>query len=319
MINIGILGAANIALKSVIPALLSHADFKIVAVASLSKSLPKSLPVKLFDSYENLLNTEEIDLIYIPLPTGLHYNYIKKAILAGKHVWCEKSFTTNYNDSLELVQLAEQNDIFLLESFQFRFHNQLERIKEIISSNKIGELRLFRSFFGFPPFNDESNIRYIQRLGGGALLDAGAYPVRAILEFIPDEIVVLSASLNKTQGKEVDIYGSAHLTTLNSKIDIQIAFGFDNYYQNGLEIWGSEGKAFTNRLFTAPKNLTPVLQCETSFGTEIISLPKDDHFQKILDYISLALFDKKTRQFEYLNILRQSKIISEIKYKAYNE
>lgn len=315
MIRVLILGAANIAERSIIPALLSHRNFTIVGLATKSRyiELQNRYSFSIFNDYDEALNLVDYDLVYIPLPTGLHYKYIKQALELHKHVWCEKSLVENYVEIVELVNLAKQNSRVLFESFQFRFHSQLLELKKIVRRGTLGEIRLFRSFFGFPPFSDRDNIRYIKELGGGALLDAGAYPVKVLSEFFEDELEVLSASLNSTEGYEVELYGSAHLKSLRNGIDIQIAFGFDNFYQNGIEIWGSKGKLFTNRLFTATKDVIPEIELISKDGNDIIKCSSDDHFVNMLNHITLLLSNPKMMDKEYTQILRQGKLIDQIK------
>ena len=315
MIRVLILGAANIAERSVIPALLSHTGFKIVGLATRSRyvELQNRFDFDVYSDYEVALSLVDYDLVYIPLPTGLHYKYIKRALELQKHVWSEKSLAQNYDEIVELVTLANQNSKVLFESFQFRFHSQLAELKKIVESGTLGKIRLFRSFFGFPPFKDYDNIRYIKKLGGGALLDAGAYPIKVLSEFFEDELEVLSASLNYSQCYEVDFYGSAQMKSYSNGIDIQIAFGFDNFYQNGVEIWGSEGKLFTNRLFTAPKDFNPEIVLSSKVGDTVVRCSPDDHFANMLDYIKLLLSDTNIRKKEYTQILRQGKIIDQIK------
>ena len=208
MIRVLILGAANIAERSIIPSLLSHGGFTIVGLATKSRyiEVQNRYNFSIYNDYEEALNLVDYDLVYIPLPTGLHYKYIKRALELHKHVWCEKSLAQNYVEIVELVNLAKQNSRVLFESFQFRFHSQVIELKKIVKGGALGEIRLFRSFFGFPPFPDRDNIRYIKKLGGGALLDAGAYPVKVLSEFFEDELEVLSASLNSSEGYEVDLY-----------------------------------------------------------------------------------------------------------------
>ena len=94
------------------------------------------------------------------------------------HVLVEKSLACEYAQVVELNDLAKKKGLALIENFQFRFHSQLQYIKNIVGSGKIGELRCIKSAFGFPPFQEKNNIRYQKELGGGALLDAGAYPIK---------------------------------------------------------------------------------------------------------------------------------------------
>ncbi len=125
-IKIGVLGAANIAVKSVIPAIRELPDsFELVGVAS--RSLKKSEKVatlfetQTFGNYNELFDKNLVDALYIPLPNSLHYGWVKKALKSGIHVLVEKSLGCSLNEVKELNDLAEINDLTLIENFQFRF------------------------------------------------------------------------------------------------------------------------------------------------------------------------------------------------------
>ena len=183
ILNIGVLGAANIATRSVIPSIVSLSDvFKLTGLASRdlskAKSLTDSYGGKAYESYETLLAEPSIDAIYIPLPNSLHFPYVKMALEHEKHVLVEKSLGCSLKEVDEMVDIASKNNLVLLENFQFRFHSQLQTILQLVKSGEIGDLRSVQVAFGFPPFPDSNNIRYKQELGGGALLDAGAYAMK---------------------------------------------------------------------------------------------------------------------------------------------
>ena len=184
------------------------------------------------------LKDNSIDCIYIPLPTGLHYEWTIKALNAGKHVLCEKSLATTPNEVLLMIKAAQKNKKILFENFMFPFHSQFSFVKSKIENFFIGDLRLFKSTFCFPIFDENSNIRYNKSLGGGALLDAGAYTLMAAQIFMGDSLKIESSYLNIIN--EVDFHGSAILTNENNVIG-NIYFGFDNFYQNNIEIYGTKG------------------------------------------------------------------------------
>ena len=194
--------------------------------------------------------------------------------------------TCNLKDTEELVEIARNNKLVLIENFQFLHHKQLSVIKDILKENTLGELRCLKSYFGFPPFKDRDNIRYNKTLGGGALLDAGAYPLKISQVILGDDLHVDSSSLFYDNNKGVDIWGSAYLKKQKSKVTSHITFGFDNFYQNSLELWGSEGKLYTNRIFTAPPGFETQIVLETNQnGKKIINIPEDDHFKNaFLDF-----------------------------------
>ena len=319
-INIGVLGCANIAQRFIIPTLKEMEEFNLFGIASRAKEkvdeFSKEFDTKAFYSYESLLDEKDLGAIYIPLPNSMHYEWINKALNKNLHVLVEKSMTCEFEEVKELNNLAKQKGLVLIENFQFRFHSQLQYIKELVDSGKIGELRNIRASFGFPPFADSDNIRYKKELGGGALLDAGAYPLKISQIFLGDDISVKSASLDTPKNKEVDIWGSAYMKQKNGNLTSQIAFGFDHFYQNNIELWGSKGKIYTNRIFTAAPGFEPTIEIETNDGKESVHLPSDHHFKNMLKYFYTQIITKENIEDEYAQNINQARLIKELKKNA---
>jgi len=320
-INIGILGCANIARRFIISTLKEMDEFNIVGVASRTTDkadeFAKEFDIKPFYSYEDLL-VADIEAMYIPLPNSLHYEWIKKALEQNLHVLVEKSMACELEEVIELNNLAKEKGLVLIENFQFRFHSQLQYIKELVDSGKIGELRNIRASFGFPPFSDSENIRYKKELGGGALLDAGAYPMKISQIFLGDGIYIDSSSLHYDLDKEVDTWGSAFIKQKDGNVTSQIAFGFDNFYQNNIELWGSKGKIYTNRIFTAAPGFEPTIELETNKGNEIVKLQSDNHFKNMLKYFYTQITTNENVEKEYDENIKQAKLIAEL-LSNYNE
>jgi predicted dehydrogenase len=319
-INIGVLGCANIAQRFMLSTLKEMKAFNILGIASRTKEkadkFADKFNSKAFYSYENILNVKELDAIYIPLPNSMHYDWIKKALEKNIHVLVEKSMACTYEEVIELNSIAKEKNLVLIENFQFRFHSQLQYIKELIGNGKIGELRNIRASFGFPPFSDINNIRYKKELGGGALLDAGAYPLKISQIFLGDDISVKSACLDISQDKEVDIWGSAYIKQNNGNLASQIAFGFDHFYQNSIELWGSKGKIYTNRIFTASPGFEPTIEIETNDEKRITKIPSDNHFQNMLKYFHNQILTKENIDDEYFQNINQARLIKELKEKS---
>ncbi|RIJ42780.1 Gfo/Idh/MocA family protein [Pontibacter oryzae] len=320
-IRIGVLSTANIAVRSIIPAILDLPDqFEMVGIASRSlqksEEISKLFNTRAFSDYDAILKPELLDAIYIPLPNSMHYEWVKKALEVNVHVLVEKSLGCNLQEVQELNELAESKGLVLLENFQFRFHSQLEFIKELVESGRIGALRCLRSSFGFPPFADKDNIRYQAELGGGALLDAAAYPTKIAQLFLGEDLDVAASNLNYEAESSVDIWGGAYLKQKNGKQFAEIAFGFDHFYQCNIELWGSEGKIYTNRIFTAPPGYKPEVIIETKQGKEKIVLEPDHHFKKMLLYFSHSMQPAEIKSFEYKSNINQARLLEQIKTKA---
>ncbi|WP_333913746.1 Gfo/Idh/MocA family protein [Vibrio coralliirubri] len=316
-IRIGVLGCASIAQRFVIPAIQSlDSLFELVGVASRNKKDADEFASQFnclsFEDYEALIDNEAIDAVYIPLPNSLHYEWVKSALLKNKHVLVEKSLACTLSDVVELNNIARERKLALIENFQFRFHPQLECIKNIIASGEIGDIRQVHSRFGFPPFEDKSNIRYQSDLGGGALLDAGAYPIKVTQEILGFDVEVVSSSLHIDEQLNVDLWGNAQLNLKNSAVSSHISFGFEQYYQCLLEVWGSKGLIKAGRIFTAPPGYSAEVEVQTQSGSRTISIEETNHFQNMLTYFSSSINCNEKREFEYKSNVNQAHLISNI-------
>lgn len=311
-IRIGILGCANIAVRTILPTLEKHPEFEITALASRSKCkgapLAEKYNCRLF-SYQELLNAADIDAVYVPLPTGLHAEWVMKLLAVGKHTLCEKSLGCSLAEVQEMVDLAQRRNLALMETFQFRFHRQNLHARELVRSGHIGEVRCFRSSFGFPPFPDSNNIRYNCVLGGGALLDAGAYTLKVVDFILGGDFTVKSAILRYDDSSEVDLGGGIMLADSKGAI-AELAFGFDNFYQCNYEVWGSKGKLTVQRAFTAPKDFIPDILLEDNDGKHQIQIEPDDHFFNMFTEFANKI---KNSDFasEYEKCLRQANLMEQ--------
>jgi len=284
-IRIGVMGCASIAQRSVLPAIQSLPEFNLVGVTSRTPEKGAEFALQFgceyIGGYQDLIERPDITAIYMPLPTGLHAEWAAKALTAGKHLLIEKSLALTLAEAEDLVQLARRQRLVMMENYMFEYHAQQAAVRTLMQ-DMLGEIRLFRATFCFPPL-PANNFRYNKTLGGGALLDAGGYPLKACQMFMGHELQVLSSCLNSNEDG-VDIWGGAMLKTTAGphRIPLQIAFGFDQYYQCGIEVLGQRGRLTTNRTFTAGMNFVPSAFIETSEGKQDIPLPADNHFVRIL-------------------------------------
>jgi len=321
-INIGILGCADIAQQSILPALLSlKSKYSVTGIASRDLNKAKEFSTKFnsvpFGDYDSLLDKNIIDLIYVPLPISLHYKWVLKALERNIHILVEKSLASSFNETQEIVKKAKEKNLAVVENFQFRFHPQLKYIFNLLENDEIGKLRSVRSSFGFPPFKNKDNIRYKKELGGGALLDAGSYPVKITQMMLGNNVSVKAAKLFYDSESGIDIWGGAFLSDENSSLFSEIAFGFDNYYQCNLELWGSKGKITADRIFTAPADQQSTITIENNSGKRIERLPESNHFVNMFEYL-YNLIKKEEFEKEYQQNLNQSKLIEDIRKSSSN-
>lgn len=128
-------------------------------------------------SYEALAMDPEVEVIYIATPHALHHANARMCLEAGKAVLCEKAFTLNAREAADLIALAQERGLFLMEAMWTRFLPMMSHIRGLVAGGRIGELRMVMADFGFrAPFEPTSRL-FDPHLGGGALLDVGIYPV----------------------------------------------------------------------------------------------------------------------------------------------
>jgi hypothetical protein len=320
-IRLGVIGCADVAKRHVLPAIKALPGlFTLQAVASRSRDKADQFANEFNASpeysYNDLVGRDDIDAIYIPLPNSMHYEWVKKGLLANKHVLVEKSMACAFSEVQELNCLAKQKQLILLENFQFRFHVQLDKIKAALGGGDIGSIRVIKSSFGFPPFADKNNIRYSKSLGGGALFDAGAYPIKIAQELLAEDLYVDSASLCVDPDIGVDIWGAAQLKSRNSAVTVQTSFGFDNLYQCSVEIWGSKGILKSSRIFTSPPGAKASIERISADGTELISIEECNHFENILAYFAALIADPASASVEYSANIRQALLLKQLREKA---
>src|SRR6266478_5123149 len=177
----GILGAASIAVRRVIPGMQKGVYSEIAAIASRDKKKAEEAARKLgipkvHGSYEELLQDREIEAIYNPLPNHLHLPWSIKAAEAGKHVLCEKPISITVAEAKTLLAARDRTGVKIGEAFMVRTHPQWLRVRELVGAGRIGALRSVVGCFSY--FNrDATNIRNILHYGGGALMDIGCYPI----------------------------------------------------------------------------------------------------------------------------------------------
>ena len=316
MIRLGILGCSDIAFKRFMPAAKRVEGLEVVAVAEeydRRKLAPfcEAYGIEGMDSFADVIGRPDIDAIYVPQPPARHHKWARLALEQGKHVLVEKPSTTEYSLSRDLVECAESRNLALHENYMFQYHSQIAWVKEQIASGKIGQVRLYKASFGFP-MRAQNDFRYNKALGGGALLDAGGYTAKLATILLGDTIRVDSARLNQLDGFEVDMYGSASFSNDEHAV-CQVGFGMDCAYRCSLEVWGSKGRLYTNRIFTAPDGYQPIFTLETPDGTEEITLPADNHFQHSIERFIEEIGDLKAREEMYRGILIQSRLVEDMK------
>ena len=195
-INWGIIGLGNIA-EQFAEAFQYSDNARLVAIASLDKNkifkFKKRFQIEekyCFDSYEKLLSSHDIDIVYIALPNSHHHKWIVNSIKSNKDFLVEKPAVINLHEIEDIRKIYYKNNVFFGEALMYLYHPQISKVIELIKENTIGELLSMETFFGkniitkknFLGFEknkkiDPKNRKYNVELGGGVILDLGCYTV----------------------------------------------------------------------------------------------------------------------------------------------
>jgi predicted dehydrogenase len=197
-LRIGCIGAAKIAPAALVRPCASNDGVVCAAVAARDPNRARAFAAKhgiakVHESYEALLADDDLDAVYNPLPNGLHGLWTLRALEHGKHVLCEKPFTANAAEARRVADRAEASGLVVMEAFHWRYHPMAARMLEVIGGGELGEVQRIEAAlcFPLPLFKD---IRWQLPLAGGALMDAGCYPVHMVRTLAGAEPTVVSAS-----------------------------------------------------------------------------------------------------------------------------
>jgi predicted dehydrogenase len=289
---------------------------ELVAMASRDPAKARSFAARFgavpIDGYERLLDRDDIDAVYLPLPTGLHHEWASRALAAGKHVLSEKPLATSLAEATALVTEARRRGLRLMENFMFLYHAQHTAVRKLVADGVIGALGTFSAAFGIPPL-PATDVRYRPELGGGALLDVGVYPIRAAQLFLGDEVEVVGAALRRDRGTGVDLGGSALLRDA-AGVTAELTFGFTYGYRSAYALWGSAGRLSLDRAFTPPAEYQPVVRIEQQNRTEEQVLPADHQFANIAAAFAGAVLDgAPPGPAEGDAILRQAALVDRVR------
>ena len=317
-LRLGIMGCSEFAVRTMIAAIRTVPELQLVAVASRTAAKAADYAQRFacegIAGYEQLLAREDIDGIYIALPTGLNVQWVAKALEAGKHLLVEKSFAPDFRSTHELVGLARRRNRLVTENISFHYHLQYAWTREQIAKGALGDVHLLRANFSFPPLKP-GNFRYDPALGGGALLDTGAYMVKVTRLFLGEELTLLGSSLRYDPSLGVDIEGTAAFVAQSGAV-AQVAFGFNSFYQCNWELVGSLGKLVVERGYTAPPTLATVVRLERQGQRDEFTLAPENHYRTKLVEFARATRDASEYPKHWDDVESQSRHLDAIRQAA---
>ena len=243
-LRIGTLGAAGITPAALMEPAKENDNVVVAAVAARDRDRAERFAERhhiqtVYDHYDDVIADESLDAIYNPLPISHHLEYTVKALRAGKHVLCEKSFALNANEAEEMHLVAEETGLVLIEAFHYRYHPIFHRALEIVDSGVLGTLEHIDARFVVGTPNAE-NIRMHYETGGGATMDMGCYPISWLRHITREEPRVISA-IAQIGNPEVDLRLEIDYELGNGLTAKTVGSMCDSGFAADMEVHGSSG------------------------------------------------------------------------------
>lgn len=227
MLKVGILSTAKIAREHLIPAGLVAKGVCIQGIASRSLASAQTVAEHFqipesYGSYDEMLASDSIQLVYIPLPTSQHIEWAIRAADAGKHVLVEKPLALHADDIQAVIDARERNGVIITEAFMVHYHPQWAYMREQIAAGRIGRLRHVQGAFSY--YNrDPDNMRNQVGLGGGGLPDIGVYPTVTTRIATGQEPISVSAKVEFDTEFSTDIYANVHAEFEGFDLDFYVS------------------------------------------------------------------------------------------------
>jgi predicted dehydrogenase len=206
-----------------------------------------------YGSYEELVSDRTVDVIYIATPHSRHRDDCILCLEAGKPILCEKPFTINAREAREVIDLARQKQLFCMEAMWMRFLPIIQQVRQMIRSGAIGEICTLTADFGYPAVLQPDNRFFNLKLGGGALLDRGVYPLSLAFHLLGTPSNITSqANIGKTG---VDEQSAILLTYPQGELAI-LSASLQTYATNEAVIAGKKGQIRIYAPFYRPTRLS---------------------------------------------------------------
>ena len=323
-VNWGIIGLGKIALKFA----ESFKDIKnaqLVSIASKDTSRLKTFKEKFkidsdlcFKNYEELLECQKVDIVYIALPNSYHFNWIIKCIEKKKRILVEKPAVVSLNEIVKIKKKLLKKNLLFVEAFMYRFHPQIKKVIELIKKDKIGKLISIESTFGKNimtkkflfglKINKKINSRsrlFNKELGGGSILDLGCYPasfsllVASLIPNINLEKIKLISKRNEIGPSGIDIEGNIELE-FNNEFKCRLSSSFKNDLGKKTIIFGDKGKLIIEDSWHAMQSKI-YIEGEENYNIDI-SYDEDVYSMQIKEISDTIIQNKKEVNFPGMTV-----------------
>ena len=320
----GVLGCSGIGKSRTIPGLLSCENAELYAIAGRNEEKLKVYaepfaPKKLYTDYQALLDDENVDAVYLPLPNGIHMEWVKKAAAAGKHILCEKPMALTEEQGREMFAAAKEHGVLREEAYAYRHAQLVQKVKEIVDSGAIGRIRYLESKHSTFDTN-RSGIRYQKGNGGGAVYDVTCYNV-SLASYLfgkdPEDMSVY-CGFDKETGVDVS---DAVMLRYEAGVPAMLYAGLDAYRRGCYSILGEPGRIDVDHKFNSsgvchirvstgarPQGAEYVAETTTEYTIWV-----DDNYKKEIELFSDAVLNGSALTVSEEESLRTARVCDAIR------
>ena len=303
-VRYGIISTARIGFSAHVPAANASSNSEIVAVSSrdleTAQAAAKEHGIPLaFGSYQEMIESDEIDAVINTLPNSMHHEWTIKAAEAGKHILCEKPLSATMAEGREMKAAAAANNVVLVEAFTPRWTKQSRTVRKLIADGAIGEVTYIESSLAFRMMRPD-DIRLSKPLAGGSLMDVGCYAVYAVRYALGVEPISAMAFDRKRSGVEVDTTLSGLLQFPNGAVG-HIFCSFDGPRRTVFAAVGTQGTISVNGAF---REDTPVTLTRLDEAPEVMRMTSTNRFEVQIDEFSECVLTGKQPEFPPDDALR---------------
>lgn len=289
----GLLSTARIN-RSLIPVIRASKIGELTAVASRSLETAQAYATEwkiplAFGSYQEMLESGQIDAVYISLPNHLHAEWTVRALEAGVHVLCEKPFAMSLEEVDDMIAASQKSGCILAEAFMYRHHPQTRLAYEIVKSGRLGEISLVWGLFNFQ-IKNRQDVRLIPEYGGGSLWDVGVYPL-SFAQYIYDGPPSSVFGMQWIGDTGVDETFTGQMRYTGDRLAL-ISSSFRTEFQIFFEVIGTQGRLTLNRPFTDMKNNRRMVFTPNKGQPEVIKVPHQELYLGEVEDMHAAILDK---------------------------
>jgi len=308
MIKIILIGLGNHAKNKIIPSIKKHKYFKICGIISSNKNFSKKLDLISYRNLKKSYFNKDINSYYVSTPISIHYKNILNILYNpnNKLIICEKSITNNHENTLEIVKRSAENNVFLFESYMYKYHPYFQKLKDILKLKNIYRNKSLNINCSYTiPKLKKSDHRNNNNLTGGRLYEIGCYPI-SIIYFL----FKINSNSNINICKIINNSNFTYIKFHNGTNEYNLSWGYGLKYRNNFIIKTKKTEIRTYKIFGKIEKEKLFIKLKKGNNIEKIKSKNGDNFKYMFDYILNNHNNNKVRKKLYEEIINISSLLN---------